>query len=217
MNTITKVTTLGAILCLLLTNACLTKGPYTTSHDKAAKGAAIGAGAGVLFSILDGKKEADEILIRAAIGAVAGAGVGAYMDAQEEKLARIPGTSVERLDDKTLLIRFDSDVLFAVNSASLSSRSKETLANAAGVIAEYDKTAVVVQGHTDSTGSEAHNEKLSMRRAESVLRYFIKNGVPDKRLIATAYGERMPVASNDTENGRAKNRRVTVLLKAKAK
>ena len=217
MNTMSKISGLCGLLCLLLTNACVTKGPYTTSRDKTAKGAAIGAGAGALFSILDGKKEADEILIRAAIGAVAGAGVGAYMDAQEEKIARIPGTSVERLDENTLLVRFDSDVLFSVNSSELSGQSRDTLSNAASVIREYDKTAVVVQGHTDSTGSEEHNQKLSVRRAESVVRYFRQQGVPDQRLIATGYGESMPVASNETEAGRSKNRRVTVLLKAKAR
>lgn len=212
-----RTQSLCALIVLLMTTACITKGPYTTERDKTAKGAAIGAGVGVLFSILDGKKEADEILTRAAIGAIAGAGVGAYMDAQEEKLARIPGTSVERLDENTLLVRFNSDVLFSVNSASLSSQSRDTLKDAATVIGEYDKTAVVVQGHTDSTGSEDHNQELSVRRADSVVHFFSRHGVPGERLMAIGYGERVPVASNQTSAGRAKNRRVTVLLKAKAR
>ena len=196
---------------------CAARGPYTTRRDKTAKGAAIGAGVGALFSILDGKKEADEILARAAIGAVAGASIGAYMDAQEEKLARIPGTSVERLDETTLLVRFDSDVLFAVDSASLNTRSRDTLRTAADVMSEYPKTAIVVQGHTDSTGSESHNQELSVRRADSVVQFLSTNGVAGARLTAMGYGERQPVADNGTPEGRAQNRRVTVLLRARAK
>ena len=205
------------IAVLLLMVGCAARGPYETKRDKTMKGAAIGAGVGALFSVLDGKKEADEILARAAIGAVAGAGIGAYMDAQEEKLARIPGTTVERLDKNTLLVRFDSDVLFATNSSDLNSRSREALTNASSVIQEYPKTAVVVQGHTDSTGSEDHNQKLSERRADSVFNYFGKGGVDSRRMTAMGYGERVPVASNDDAAGRAQNRRVTVLLRAKAK
>lgn len=196
---------------------CVAHAPYTTEHDKAKKGAAIGAGIGALFSILDGKKEADEILARAAIGAVAGAGVGAYMDAQEEKLARIPGTSVERVDEDTLLVRFNSDVLFAINSYSLNRDAKDALTEAAGVLSQYPKTAVIVQGHTDSTGSSEHNQRLSEDRAQSVLNYLSGRGVDRARLVAVGYGEDVPVASNATAAGRTKNRRVTILLKAKAK
>jgi len=212
-----KTRNLTVVSLLLLLTACAAKGPYTTQRDNTAKGAAIGAGVGALFSILDGKKEADEILARAAIGAVAGAGIGAYMDAQEEKMARIPGTSVERLDKNTLLVRFDSDVLFAINSASLNSNSREAMGNAAAVMAEYPKTAVVVQGHTDSSGSEDHNQELSVRRADSVVQFLASNGVTSNRLSAMGYGERMPVSDNDTTAGRARNRRVTMLLRAKAR
>src|SRR6185295_13026579 len=93
--------------------------PRTTSRDKTAKGAGIGAAAGAATAVIAGKREADQILIGAAIGAAAGAGVGAYMDAQEERLARIPGTTVERIEDDMLLVRFDSDILFTPDSASL--------------------------------------------------------------------------------------------------
>ncbi|MDJ0839962.1 MAG: OmpA family protein [Acidobacteriota bacterium] len=212
-----KLIRTALVACLLLLTACAARGPYETRRDKTYTGAAIGAGVGALFSVLDGKTEADEILARAAIGAVAGAGVGAYMDAQEEKLARIPGTSVERVDGNTLLVRFDSDVLFAVNSHELNSKSRETLANAAGVIQEYKKTAVVVQGHTDSDGTEEYNQKLSERRADSVEVFFLRQGIPANRMTAMGYGERVPVASNDTAAGRAQNRRVTIMLRAKAK
>jgi outer membrane protein OmpA-like peptidoglycan-associated protein len=210
----------AATLVLTLTAGCATYGsaqPRTTRRDKTAKGAGIGAAAGAAGAILAGKREADEILAGAAIGAAIGAGVGVYMDAQEEKLARIPGTSVERVSDDTLLIRFDSDVLFAVDSAALTGSARSTLDGVAAVINEYDKTAVVVQGHTDSTGSEQHNQELSDRRANSVRGYLVDRGVDDGRLAAIGYGETYAVADNDTAAGRQQNRRVTIMLKAKAR
>jgi outer membrane protein OmpA-like peptidoglycan-associated protein len=211
----------AAPLVLLLLAGCETFGldrqPRTTTRDKTVKGAGAGAAAGAVGAVIAGKREADEILAGAAIGAVVGAGVGAYMDAQEEKLARIPGTSVERVGEDTLLIHFESDVLFAVDSASLTAASRSTLADVAAVIDEYDKTAVVVQGHTDSSGSEEHNLALSERRATAVRNYFIGRGIDADRMVAVGYGEDEPVADNATAAGRAQNRRVDVLLKAKAR
>jgi outer membrane protein OmpA-like peptidoglycan-associated protein len=196
---------------------CAAKDPYTTRRDNTVKGAGIGAAAGALFSILDGKTEADEILARAAIGAVVGGSVGAYMDAQEERIARIPGTTVERLDNNTLLVHFDSDVLFAVDSAAVSSSSRATLEQMASVLTEFNKTAVVVQGHTDSTGSEEYNQDLSVLRARSVRTYLTGRGIASERMTAIGYGESSPVADNGSERGRALNRRVDVLLKARAR
>ncbi len=191
--------------------------PYNTRHEKTAKGAGIGAAAGAAAAILKGERQADEILAGAAIGAVVGAGVGAYMDAQEEKLTRIPGTSVERVSEDVILIHFNSDVLFPVDSANLTPSSQGTLEQVAGVLHDYPKTAVVVQGHTDSTGSERHNQELSERRATAVKNYLIGRGVDPGRMTAVGYGEGLPVASNATEAGRRQNRRVDILLKARAK
>ncbi len=205
------------LLVLLLAGCASTRGPYTTDRDKTAKGAGIGAAAGALAAILDGQREADEILAGAAIGAVVGGSIGVYMDAQEEKLARIPGTSVERVDEKTLLVKFESDVLFEVDSSSLNAGSQDALIRAASVMQEYKKTAVIVQGHTDSTGSEDHNQRLSERRADSVKRFLAAQGVAQERMAAVGYGETRPVASNDNGAGRQRNRRVDVLLRAKAR
>jgi outer membrane protein OmpA-like peptidoglycan-associated protein len=190
--------------------------PYVTKRDRTIKGAGVGAAAGAVGAVLAGKREADEILAGAAIGAVVGGGIGAYMDAQQEKLARIPGTTVERVDDDTLLVHFESDVLFDVNSAVIDSSGRATLEDVSGVLNEYSKTAVIVQGHTDATGSEEHNQALSERRATSVRNYLIGRGVDDDRLAAVGYGEGYPVASNDSDYGRQQNRRVDILLKAKA-
>jgi outer membrane protein OmpA-like peptidoglycan-associated protein len=189
--------------------------PYVTKHDRTMKGAGIGAAAGAAGAVLAGKREADEILAGAAIGGVIGAGVGAYMDAQQEKMARIPGTSVERVDENTLLVHFENDVLFDVNSASLDGDGRATLDDVSGVLNQYPKTAVVVQGHTDSTGSEELNQSLSERRAGSVRGYLVNRGVEADRLAAIGYGESYPVASNDSESGRQQNRRVDILLRAK--
>lgn len=209
---------LATILATALLAGCAAyTDPYTTKREKTAKSAGVGAAAGAVGAVLAGKREADEILAGAAIGAVVGAGVGAYMDAQEEKLARIPGTTVERVGEDTLLIHFDSDILFAVDSAVLSGSSRATVEEVAAVIAEYDKTAVVVQGHTDSRGSEEHNQALSDRRAGAVRNFLVGRGIDAARIVAVGYGEGEPVADNATAAGRARNRRVDILLKAKAR
>jgi outer membrane protein OmpA-like peptidoglycan-associated protein len=191
--------------------------PYTTERDKTRKGASIGAAAGAAAAILKGEREADEILAGAAIGAAVGAGTGFYMDRQEEKLARIPGTRVERVSQNVLLVRFDSAVLFRVDSALIEGAGREALGQAAAVLLEFPKTAVVVQGHTDSTGSEEHNQHLSERRAVAVKAYLADRGVDSARMSALGYGEGYPVAGNDSERGRQQNRRVELLLKAKAR
>ncbi len=207
---------LGLLASCATTSQTATAPPRETKRDKTLKGAGIGALSGAALSIALGKRQADEILAGTAIGAGIGAGVGGYMDAQEEKLARIPGTHVERVSDDTLLVHFDSDILFAVDSATLSAGSQDTLHDVAGVLLQYPKTAVVIQGHTDSTGTEEHNQALSERRAGSVRSFLVGRGVEEDRMAAIGYGEGMPRASNDTTSGRQQNRRVDVLLKAKA-
>jgi len=171
---------------------------------------------GAALSIALGKREADQILAGTAIGAGIGAGVGAYMDAQEAKLAKIPGTHVERVSDDTLLVHFDSDILFSIDSATITPTSRGALEEVAGVLMEYPKTAVVIQGHTDSTGSEAHNQDLSERRAGSVKSFLVGRSVNQERMAVVGHGEGAPQASNATAEGRRQNRRVDILLKAKA-
>jgi outer membrane protein OmpA-like peptidoglycan-associated protein len=189
--------------------------PATTSHDKTVKGAGIGAATGAATAILVGKREADQILIGSAIGAVAGAGVGAYLDAQERKITRIPGTTVERTDDDTLLVRFDSDVLFPAGSAKPTAQSLSMLGELGDVLVGYPKTAVVVQGFTDSTGGPQLNQELSERRALAVKDILTERGVDSRRIAAIGHGEQYPIASNGFEDGRRRNRRVTILLKSR--
>jgi outer membrane protein OmpA-like peptidoglycan-associated protein len=213
----------GAIALVLL--ACVVLGAVAveaqrsdrvTKRDRMWKGAGIGAAIGAAGALIKGKREADEILAGAAIGGVVGGSIGAYMDRQQERLARIPGTTVERVGEDTLLVHFDSDVLFGVASSTLDSDGRFTLDEVADVINEYRRTAVVIQGHTDSTGSEAQNQELSERRARSVEAYLAGRGVDPGRMAAIGYGEGAPVASNGTSWGRQQNRRVDILLKANA-
>jgi outer membrane protein OmpA-like peptidoglycan-associated protein len=187
-----------------------------TRRDRTWKGAGIGAVIGAAGAYAKGEREADEILAGAAIGGVVGGAIGAYMDRQQERLAHIPGTTVERLGEDTLLVHFDSDVLFGTGSSRLDGDGRSTLSDVAQVINEYRKTAVVVQGHTDSQGSEESNYDLSERRARSVEGYLIGRGVDSQRITAIGFGENAPVASNGSSYGRAQNRRVDILLKAKS-
>jgi outer membrane protein OmpA-like peptidoglycan-associated protein len=168
-----------------------------------------GLAAGALTS---GERDADEILSGPGIRGVVGAAVGTYMDRQQERCARIPGTTVQRMGDDTLLVRFKADVLFDSGSADLDPAGRSALDRMAEVINDYRKTAVVVQGHTDAAGSR----DLSERRANSVRRYLVNRGVEPGRISAVGYGDGAPVASNETDLGRQRNRRVDVLLKAKS-
>lgn len=212
------VRVVSLLLLLVFSSGCAyfqTSGE--TRRDKTAKGAGIGAAAGAAAAVLLGEREADEILAGAAIGAGIGAGIGAYMDQQEDRLARIPGTTVERVDKDVILVHFDSDVLFAVDSATLESGSRSALDEAVDVFQEFPKTAIVAQGHTDSTGSDSYNQSLSERRAEAVRGYLVAQGIDPARVIALGYGETHPVADNSTSAGREQNRRVDLLLKGKAR
>lgn len=215
-----KPVSLLAIACLILSLASCAaferQHERMTKRDKTKKGAAIGAGAGALLGAVLGEGELDEILAGAAIGAGIGAGIGAYMDRQEEKLARIPGTTVERVEDDMLLVHFDSDVLFGIDSSTLEEGSRGALDQASAVFAEFPKTAIIAQGHTDSTGSDAHNQSLSERRASSVVNHLMAQGIASERITARGYGEQHPVSDNTSAAGRRQNRRVDLLLKGKA-
>lgn len=212
------LTALCLFLLLVLGSAAAEaqRSDRVTRRDRTWKGGAIGGAIGAAGAILKGKREADEILAGAAIGGVIGGGIGAYMDRQQERLARIPGTTVERVGEDTLMVHFDSDVLFDVGSSVLDSSGRTTLEDVADVINDYPKTAVVVQGHTDSTGSEETNQYLSERRAGAVEGYLVNRGVDPDRMTALGYGESYPVASNNSSSGRQQNRRVDILLKANA-
>ncbi|MBL1379383.1 OmpA family lipoprotein [Zobellella iuensis] len=206
-----------AVAAAMALSACTTN-PYTgeSQASKAAVGSGIGALAGAVIggasaSSSDRKKG---ILIGAASGAALGGGVGYYMDVQEAKLRdqmRGTGVSVTRNGDN-IILNMPSAITFAVNSADLSPNFYNTLSGVALVLKEYDKTWVHVVGHTDNTGSASHNQGLSERRAASVGQFLISQGAAANRFNIHGVGFNQPVASNDTEQGRAQNRRVEITL-----
>lgn len=189
-----------------------TDDPYGHTKRGAAIGAAVGAAAG--FFVGDG--ELDEILGTAAVGAGLGAGIGLYMDKQQQALEQIEEVEVERLDEETLRVNFDSDILFAVDSAILSGDAKNSLDEFARVMRDFPQTAILIQGYTDSSGSEEYNMQLSERRAKAVYNHLALREVDGGRMAAIGYGEGYPVADNSTAGGRALNRRVSILVKGKA-
>jgi len=201
---------------LLLTTACVTN-PETGKKEisKTAIGAALGAGAGAgLGAIIGGKRNRTEVLVGTGIGALAGAAVGAYMDKQEKELReKTAGTGIDvvRQGDE-IVLNMPSKVTFDVDSALVNAQFQPTLNEVARVLSQYEKTFVDVVGHTDSTGSDAYNMTLSQRRADSVATYLSSNGVLRARIATQGMGESQPIASNDSETGRAQNRRVEIKL-----
>jgi len=206
----------ASLASLVLASCATTGGNPDDPYAKTKQGAMIGAAAGAIAGLFVGDGELDEVLGGAAVGAGLGAGIGVYMDKQQKELEQIENAEVERIDEETLRIRFDSDILFAVDSAILSDSSMYSLDDFAQVMMDYPKTAILVQGYTDSTGSEQHNQGLSERRAESVMNHLAMRQVDRSRMDAIGYGEGYPVGDNSTPQGRAQNRRVEILVKGKA-
>ena len=203
-------------LVVFAATACTTVNPYTreTQTSKAVKGAGIGAAAGAVAGLLTKGDKLENALIGAGVGALAGGGVGYYMDVQEAKLRqRLEGTgvSVTRVGDN-ITLNMPSNITFALNSADLNAQFFNALEGVALVLKEYNKTVIEVAGHTDSTGSDSYNMQLSQRRAQAVASYLASQGVKQERLITVGAGEAYPIASNDTEQGRAANRRVALTI-----
>src|SRR5688500_9256863 len=179
------------------------------------KGAIIGATAGAATGAIVGKKnKAVAIILGAAIGGVAGGLIGDYMDKQAAKIdEELENAKVERVGEG-ILITFDSGILFDFDSYALKSSTRANLEELAPTLIRYEDTDVLVLGHTDSVGSDAYNETLSQKRANSVDNFLVSRGVAGARLDSEGYGETDPVASNETEEGRQLNRRVEVIVVA---
>jgi outer membrane protein OmpA-like peptidoglycan-associated protein len=188
--------------------------------NRTQKGAAIGAGAGGAVGGLIGYASGSTvagILIGAVVGGVAGGFIGNYMDKQAAEIERdIAGAKVERVGEG-IKITFNSGILFDVDKAGLKHQSQTELAKLSVILNKYADTNIMLAGHTDSTGSEEHNLGLSRRRAQSVADYLTTQTVDPARFAVEGYGKSDPVASNDTAEGRAENRRVEVAIWANEK
>lgn len=206
-----------AMLVFSMTS-CSTINPYTGEKQtsKAAKGSLIGGLVGALLGAATGDKKSrkERALKGAGIGAIAGGGVGYYMDVQEAKLRQQlenTGVSVTR-DGDNIILNLPSEITFDVSSSSLKPNFFDVLNSVALVLKEYKSTLVTVAGHTDSSGSNDYNMNLSQQRAFTVAEYLNNHGVVLERLAATGYGETRPVANNSTTQGKTLNRRVEIYL-----
>lgn len=213
-----SIITLALLLSGTLALSGCTTNPYTGESQAgksgigAGLGAALGAGVGALSS--SKKDRGKGALIGAAAGAALGGGAGYYMDVQEAKLReqmKGTGVSVTRNGDN-IILNMPSNVTFDSSSSSLKPAGANTLTGVAMVLKEYPKTAVNIIGYTDSTGTRALNMTLSQQRADSVGSSLITQGVAANRIRTSGLGPDNPIASNNTESGKAQNRRVEITL-----
>lgn len=177
------------------------------------KGTVGGAAAGALIGQLIGK-DTKATLIGAGVGSLLGLTWGAYLDRQEAALKdslRDTPVKISR-EGENLNINLPGGVTFASDSATISQGFYSSLNEIAGVLVQYPESKILVNGYTDSTGGDAHNQALSERRANSVANYLAAQGVSRNRIIATGYGKSNPIATNSTETGKQANRRVEVKI-----
>ena len=202
---------------VFLTGCASTQGENGNASYGAIGGALVGA---LLGSQLDDDGNRDKgIIVGALAGAAAGGAIGNYMDRQEaamraqlEDERRRNAIEIERIKDDTLRLVLNDDVSFDFNSDKVKPSFHASLKKVNQVLAHYNSSNITIVGHTDSKGSESYNQGLSERRAESVKRYLSTGGVNGSRLSTAGYGELQPRDSNDTSNGRSRNRRVELLV-----
>lgn len=209
---------IAAVAAAAMLGACTTD-PYTGEQkvSNTAGGAALGAGLGALAGMaVGGSKNAQRnaVLIGAGVGALAGGAIGSYMDQQEAELrAQLEGTgvSVTRAGDQ-IILNMPSNITFATDQDAVKPSFYPTLNSVGLVIKKFNRTIVDVYGHTDAVGSESYNYELSQRRAMSVASYLSGQGIDQRRFAVSGFGKTRPIASNESEAGRAQNRRVEIQL-----
>ena len=204
-----------AAAAILLAPSCATlKGLFAG----AVGGAAVGAGIGYLIT-----GDAEGALKGAAIGGAAGAAtgttIGAVMDKKAKELEKIEAAKIETITDangfEAIKVTFSSGILFDFNSSELSAESKESLKQFATVLADLGSNAdITILGHTDNVGTAEANEKVSQKRADAVKKELKKDGMDANHLYAQGLSFNKPIADNETEEGRAKNRRVEIYITA---
>lgn len=203
----------------LLVTACTTTDPNTGEvvRNNTGSGAIIGAIGGAVLGAAAGGDDRRNAAIGAGIGALAGAAVGNYMDRQEAELRermRGTGVTVTRTAENEIMLNMPNDITFDFDRSDVKPQFSGTVQTVARNLADFQSTTVDVIGHTDSTGTDAYNQGLSQRRADSVARALIGSGVQSVRIVALGRGETQPVASNATPDGQARNRRVELRVRA---
>lgn len=207
---------ISVFLCILFLAGCAA--PQTKTQKGAVYGTAGGAAAGAVIGQVIGRDTRGTLIgaaIGAAVGGLGGAGIGRMMDNQEKDmrsaLAESDAAAVSR-EGNLLAVTFKGDVTFDTNSAEVRPGLYSEIDRVAGVLTQYPQNMIRVEGHTDSKGSSEYNMDLSLRRADAVKRLLIQRGVAESRIEEVGYGETLPVATNDTEAGRQKNRRVEIKI-----
>ena len=213
---------LAVVVTTLLSGCQATQRENATTGESetnsATKGALLGAIAGVAVGLAtgdDATERRQHALIGAAGGAAIGGGVGYYFDQQEAALRKSllnSGVQVERVGENQLLLRMENGIGFQSSAYNLDTSIHKTLQGVAKILVEYPDTSLVIEGHTDSTGNDTSNQVLSEKRAESVRSYLISQGVASGRAIARGNGERFPICTNTSTEGRACNRRVEIKI-----
>jgi len=182
---------------ILILGGCATPGEKTAIG--AGAGAAVGAGVGALAGGWEGAA------IGAVVGGVAGGAIGNYLDKQAQELQQVANA---RRTETGILVNLKSSLLFSSDSAVLQPAAVEQLAQLGDILARYPEDRIVIQGHTDSTGSAAHDEELSLRRAEAVRDVLASRGVNPRQMLVEGVGAAHPMGDNSTPEGRAENRSV---------
>ena len=226
MKTQIKLALATAVLTTTLAGCATTGGGYyggqpqsqqQGEYDRTRRGAIIGAVAGAVAGLLSGDDATERrqrALVGAGVGGLAGGAIGNYQDRQERALRdRMAGTGVDVVrQGDNITLNMPENITFGFDRSDLQSQFYPVLDNVANTLREYNQTIVEVAGHTDSKGTDAYNQALSERRAASVGNYLMAKGLVRDRFILIGAGESRPVASNDTESGRAQNRRVEITL-----
>lgn len=209
-----KIIVVSAGAALLLCS-CM---PQTNTQKGGVYGAAGGAAVGAGIGQLAGRSTSSTLIgaaIGAAVGGLGGAGYGHMMDKQEQDMRQAldqsESASVQRQGD-LLTISLKGDVTFDTNSAVVRPGLYSEIDRIANVMQNYPETVVMIEGHTDSRGSDSANLDLSRRRGEAVKALFVERGVTPGRIEVLASGESKPIATNDTESGRQMNRRVEIKI-----
>lgn len=213
------------ISALFLSSALLlTSCEAVQNSNNQQRGTAVGVASGAVIggilgnNIGKGRNAALGAILGGVIGGVAGNVIGNKMDKQAKEIKEtLPGAEVERVGEGIKITMNESIVTFAFDSSNLTTLAKTNLDKLVQVLVNNPDTNINIYGHTDSKGSDDYNQKLSERRANSVKAYLVSKGIASSRMFALGEGESMPVASNDTEEGRAKNRRVEFAITANEK
>ena len=206
---VTAISTSLAIVSMLL--------PGCSSFTKTEKGAAIGTAGGGVIGALIGRAAGNTAigaLVGGAVGGVAGGVIGHKMDKQAAEIKQtVPGATVTR-EGEGILVKFDSGILFDIDKTDLKPAAEISLKQLGVSLQNNPQTNILVIGHTDSTGTAAHNMDLSIRRAADVKAFLVQQGVGSGRLATQGKGETEPIAPNSTAAGRAQNRRVEIVIVA---